>query len=90
MDNTKSKNQKVRGLVLISAAGFAIYWLLIRSWHQKWGTTDQAAAYSLPGDELIPDAPWRTAPCNHHPRSHRDSMVLDCPDGPGTRRGLQP
>ncbi len=60
MNKIKTSNLKIPGFLSLSAAGFAVYWLLIRPWHQKWGATGQEATGSLPGDELMPDAPWRT------------------------------
>jgi hypothetical protein len=40
-------------VVLFLLALVAVYALLIRPWHVKWGATDAEAAASLPGDSLV-------------------------------------
>jgi hypothetical protein len=40
-------------VVLFLLAIVAVYALLIRPWHVKWGATDAEAAASLPGDSLV-------------------------------------
>ena len=32
------------------------YFCLVKPWHIRWGTTDEAVARAMPGDELIPNA----------------------------------
>lgn len=34
----------------------ALYLMVIRPWHLKWGTTEDEANRLLPGDELVPEA----------------------------------
>ena len=40
-------------VVLLLLALVAVYALLIRPWHVKWGATDAEAAASLPSDSLV-------------------------------------
>jgi hypothetical protein len=40
-------------VVLLLLALVAVYALLIRPWHVKWGATDADVAASLPGDSLV-------------------------------------
>ena len=35
---------------------FALYFLVVRPWHLRWGATDDEVAMSLPGDDLIQGA----------------------------------
>jgi len=35
------------------AAAVAVYALLVRPWHLRWGATDEELKMSLPGDELV-------------------------------------
>ncbi len=59
--NTKSKSSSiVPGLAAAGAAGLAAYWFLVRPWHQTWGATWIEVQRPMPGDELVPDAAWRT------------------------------
>ncbi len=46
--------------VILVFMASAAYWLFIRPWHRKWGATAQEVAGSLPGDDLVPNAQWRT------------------------------
>jgi hypothetical protein len=48
------------GLVVASAAGFAVYVFAIRSWHRRWGATNAEVAGSMPGDDLVPTANFET------------------------------
>lgn len=32
----------------------ALYWLVVRPWHLRWGATDEEVRRRLPGDELVP------------------------------------
>jgi hypothetical protein len=53
----------VRGLVLGTGAVVAGSWALwrYRGWHLRWGATDAEVAAPMPGDELVPSAPfWAT------------------------------
>jgi hypothetical protein len=34
----------------------ALYFRVIKPWHLRWGTTDEEATMTMPGDDLIPDA----------------------------------
>ncbi len=60
MTMRKSGQFKIFGAAAFSAAGLAACWFLIRPWHRKWGATAQEAAVPLPGDDLVPQALWRT------------------------------
>src|SRR4051812_23088582 len=45
--------------VIAAAAGVAaaaVYALLVRPWHLRWGATDEEAGEPLPGDDLRSDA----------------------------------
>jgi hypothetical protein len=41
----------------LGAASVATYAYVVRPWWQTWGTDPAEAARSLPGDDLVPDAP---------------------------------
>lgn len=59
-----SKGSTVRGslgvLAAASAAGLAAYVFAIRPWHRRWGATDAEVSGSMPGDDLVEDANFRT------------------------------
>ncbi len=42
------------GLAAGGVAAFALYRLVIRPWHLRWGATDEEAQRSMPGDDLVP------------------------------------
>jgi hypothetical protein len=46
-----------RGTVLatLGAVLFGVYLRAYRSWHSRWGATDEEVALAMPGDELIGD-----------------------------------
>ncbi len=56
--------RRLRRLATWAAAGAAVYGLLIRPWHLKWGATDTEARVPLPGDTLVP-----------HPRSQSTRAI---------------
>jgi hypothetical protein len=41
-------------VILFLLGVVAVYALLIRPWHVRWGATDAEVAESLPGDDLVP------------------------------------
>lgn len=43
------------GLLAALVASSAFYWLAVRPWHLRWGTTREEAEGWLPGDENVPD-----------------------------------
>lgn len=45
------------GLVGAAIAGYA---LVVRPWHLRWGTREEEAQLSLPGDELVPHPMYET------------------------------
>ena len=45
-------------LISIGTLLGAIYALFVRPWHQRWGASEDEAARSLPGDDLIPAPAW--------------------------------
>ena len=52
----RSTNIKITlGLAVSGAAALALYRFVIRPWHLHWGATDEEAARSMPGDDLIPN-----------------------------------
>lgn len=42
--------------VLIAAALVAVYLLVLKPWHLRWGATDAEVERAMPGDELLPGA----------------------------------
>jgi len=40
----------------ILAVVVALYLLVVKPWHMRWGATDNEVARTMPGDELIPSA----------------------------------
>ncbi len=59
--SSKSKSSSIiPGLAAVGAAGLAAYWFIARPWHQKWGATVTESYRQMPGDALVPSAPWRT------------------------------
>ena len=48
----KGRLPKVVGVLALSA----VYWLPVRRWFSRWGTTPEELARVMPGDALIPDA----------------------------------
>ena len=40
---------------LLGTAGTALYVLVIRPWHLRWGATPEDEARELPGDDLLPE-----------------------------------
>jgi len=49
-----SKCSTITSVALGLAAAFALYRFVIRPWHLRWGATDEEAARSMPGDDLVP------------------------------------
>ena len=51
---------KFRKILLTAAVALAIWTLVyfagLRSWHQRWGTTETELASAMPGDDLLPNA----------------------------------
>ena len=44
-------------VMLVALAGMAaLYWLVVKPWHLRWGATDAEVAMAMPGDDLIPNA----------------------------------
>jgi hypothetical protein len=41
-------------LLIVIVLVFALYWLVIRPWHARWGATDDEVNRSLPGDGIAP------------------------------------
>jgi hypothetical protein len=52
LTNKRSPHWSAVPVALLSA-GMA-YWLGLRSWHIRWGATDDEVARPLPGDEIVP------------------------------------
>lgn len=46
--------------VAASGAALAAYRLAVRPWHRHWGTKPEELTRTLPGDELVPSARFRT------------------------------
>src|SRR5215213_6154425 len=49
-------HSKIIGASLTGAAALSAYIFLIRTWHLRWGATDEELEMSLPGDELLTEA----------------------------------
>ncbi|MGD9093093.1 MAG: hypothetical protein PVF74_09595 [Anaerolineales bacterium] len=63
METSKSKQRWIgTGLagIVASAMGLALYYLVIRPWHLRWGATDDEVARPLQGDELVPSPKLKT------------------------------
>jgi hypothetical protein len=46
--------------LLCISTGIVVYCFILRPWHRNWGSTTKEASNRLPGDELLPSAPWNT------------------------------
>ncbi|WP_396610682.1 hypothetical protein ACH9L7_10630 [Haloferax sp. S1W] len=44
----------------IAGATLAGSYFALRPWHRHWGTTDEEATGSLPGDDFVEDADWQS------------------------------
>jgi hypothetical protein len=45
-------------LIALGSLGAAVYAMLVRPWHRRWGASEEETARPLPGDELIPVPAW--------------------------------
>ncbi len=45
-------------LIALGSLTAAVYAMLVRPWHRRWGASEEEAARPLPGDELIPVPAW--------------------------------
>lgn len=50
----KSRRSMMLGTGLVVAAAAAVYPLLIRPWHLRWGVDQGEVDSSLPDDDLVP------------------------------------
>ncbi len=55
MSKCSTTTKVTLGLAAGGAAAFALYRLVIRPWHLRWGATDEEAHRSMPGDDLVPN-----------------------------------
>jgi hypothetical protein len=53
------------GLVIAGAVG-ALYLLILKPWHMRWGASDDELHRAMPGDELIPGAGQATRAITIH------------------------
>jgi hypothetical protein len=58
--NRPTMGQVVIGLTTAGGIGLAAYAFAIRPWHRHRGATDEEVAGNMPGDEMVPDANFRT------------------------------
>ncbi|ELZ87623.1 hypothetical protein C453_04694 [Haloferax elongans ATCC BAA-1513] len=49
-----------RALGIAGATLAGSYLLALRPWHRRWGTTDDEASETLPGDDFVDDADWQS------------------------------
>jgi hypothetical protein len=60
MTKKSSMRRILAGLTTAGGIGLAAYVFAIRPWHRRWGATNEEVAGRMPGDELVPEANYKT------------------------------